>query len=189
MLRHSRRLSQNPARREWPANRPASFPPGIELNPGCEEIPEASSHARAARTGQESECGNAGIPTFRPWPSWPVFERRSNTIKTLSLNIRSSTFSSTPPAFDSSYRPATQATEALWDDLSVQALRHSHASHLLRSGVEAKVISERLGRSKARFTVDQYVHLLPGMQEEAASKADAVPKAAREQAQSSKHVS
>ena len=46
-------------------------------------------------------------------------------------------------------------------------LRHCHATHLLRAGVNAKVVQERLGHHSAAFTLATYVHALPGMQEEA----------------------
>lgn len=52
------------------------------------------------------------------------------------------------------------------------ALRHGHASHLLRAGVPMKVVSERLGHSSIGITMDRYSHVLPGMQEEAAEKLD-----------------
>lgn len=52
--------------------------------------------------------------------------------------------------------------------------RHTHASHLLRAGVSAKVVSERLGHSTVGMTLDVYSHVLPGMQEDAASKIDTV---------------
>lgn len=51
-------------------------------------------------------------------------------------------------------------------------LRHSHASHLLAAGVHLKVVSERLGHSSTRLTLDTYSHLLPGMGEDAALKVD-----------------
>jgi len=51
-------------------------------------------------------------------------------------------------------------------------LRHSHATQLLRHGIHPKVVSERLGHSKVGITLDTYSHVLPGMQEEAASKVD-----------------
>ncbi len=47
-------------------------------------------------------------------------------------------------------------------------LRHSHASHLLRAGVNPKVVQERLGHSTPVFTLAVYSHVLPGMQDEAA---------------------
>ena len=47
-------------------------------------------------------------------------------------------------------------------------VRHSHASLLLKAGVNAKVVSERLGHSSVALTLDTYAHVLPGMQPEAA---------------------
>lgn len=47
-------------------------------------------------------------------------------------------------------------------------LRHTHASHLLAAGVNAKVVSERLGHSSVSFTLDTYGHVMPGQQGEAA---------------------
>jgi len=47
-------------------------------------------------------------------------------------------------------------------------LRHSHATHMLRQGVNPKVVQERLGHSSPAFTLSIYSHVLPGMQEEAA---------------------
>lgn len=47
-------------------------------------------------------------------------------------------------------------------------LRHTHATLLLRAGVNPKVVSERLGHSSVAFTLDTYAHVMPGMQPEAA---------------------
>ena len=47
-------------------------------------------------------------------------------------------------------------------------LRHGHASLLLKAGVPAKVVSERLGHASPGFTLNVYQHVLPGMQAEAA---------------------
>ncbi len=53
-------------------------------------------------------------------------------------------------------------------------LRHTHATMLLSQGVNAKVISERLGHSNIKTTLDIYSHILPNMQEEAANQIDAL---------------
>jgi ABC-type Fe3+-hydroxamate transport system substrate-binding protein len=50
-------------------------------------------------------------------------------------------------------------------------LRHTHASHLLAAGVNAKVVSERLGHSSVSFTLDVYGQVMPGQQAEAAALA------------------
>ncbi len=53
-------------------------------------------------------------------------------------------------------------------------LRHTHISHLLLEGVHPKVASERAGHASVSITLDTYSHVLPGMQEEAANRIDAI---------------
>ena len=43
-------------------------------------------------------------------------------------------------------------------------LRHTHATHLLASGANARLVSERLGHSSVAFTLDTDGHVLPGQQ-------------------------
>lgn len=47
-------------------------------------------------------------------------------------------------------------------------LRHTHATIGLRANVPVKVMSERLGHATPAFTLQQYAHVIPGMQAEAA---------------------
>lgn len=47
--------------------------------------------------------------------------------------------------------------------------RHTHATLALRAGVHPKVVSDRLGHSSTTVTLDTYSHVVPGLQEEAAS--------------------
>ncbi len=58
-------------------------------------------------------------------------------------------------------------------------LRHACASLMLKSGVHAKVVSERLVHSTISITLDTYSHVLPGLQEAAADKLDDLLKLAR----------
>jgi integrase len=51
-------------------------------------------------------------------------------------------------------------------------MRHTHATHLLASGVHPKIASERLGHSKVGLTLDTYSHVLPNMQAGAAALVD-----------------
>jgi integrase len=53
-------------------------------------------------------------------------------------------------------------------------LRHGHATALLAAGVHPKVASERLGHSRVALTLDTYSHVIPGMQEDAVARIDAV---------------
>jgi integrase len=52
-------------------------------------------------------------------------------------------------------------------------LRHTHATHMLASGVHPKIAQERLGHSSVSVTIDFYSHILPNMQAEAVNRVDA----------------
>lgn len=45
-------------------------------------------------------------------------------------------------------------------------LRHTHATFLLSQKINPKIVSERLGHSSIKTTLDIYAHVLPGMQEQ-----------------------
>jgi integrase len=51
---------------------------------------------------------------------------------------------------------------------------------LLRQGVAAKVVSERLGHANIGITLDTYSHVLPDMQDTAAAAIDDLLAKARE---------
>lgn len=53
-------------------------------------------------------------------------------------------------------------------------LRHTFATLLLAKGVHIKVISEMLGHSSIRITLDTYSHVVPSLQAEAISALDAM---------------
>lgn len=46
-------------------------------------------------------------------------------------------------------------------------LRHTHATFLLEQGINVKVVSERLGHSSIRITLDTYSHVVKSMQDDA----------------------
>ena len=50
--------------------------------------------------------------------------------------------------------------------------------HLLAANVHPKIVQERLGHANIGITMDIYSHVMPGMQDEAASRVDAVLRAA-----------
>jgi integrase len=56
------------------------------------------------------------------------------------------------------------------------ALRHTHASTLIRAGVDVLTISRRLGHSKAAMTLDVYGHLMEGADAAAARAIEAAMK-------------
>jgi integrase len=51
--------------------------------------------------------------------------------------------------------------------VTIQGLRHGHATHLLQAGAQPKVVQERLGHSNIQTTMDIYSHLLPTIQRDA----------------------
>lgn len=51
-------------------------------------------------------------------------------------------------------------------------LRHTHATLLLRQGINPKIVAERLGHASIGTTMDLYSHVLPDMQEESVRKLD-----------------
>ena len=73
-----------------------------------------------------------------------------------------------PSAFTSAYRALLRRRKLPM--ISFHSLRHSHASGLLRNGVDMKVISSRLGHSRVGFTADTYIHLVPEQDQDGAKK-------------------
>jgi integrase len=57
--------------------------------------------------------------------------------------------------------------------------RHTHATLLLKAGINSKVVSERLGHASIVITLDTYSHVLPDMQDEAVNRLQAVLSAGR----------
>jgi integrase len=57
-------------------------------------------------------------------------------------------------------------------------LRHTHASQLLRAGVNPKVVAARLGHSNVATLMNIYAHALPGDQQQAVRTLDAALRAA-----------
>jgi integrase len=67
-------------------------------------------------------------------------------------------------------------------------MRHSHATQLLLQGVNPKIVNERLGHSTVGITLDSYSHVLPGMQEQAATKVDSALRDAIQKQQAAKPI-
>lgn len=64
----------------------------------------------------------------------------------------------------------TLLKDAELPDIRLYDLRHTCATLLLSTGENSKVTSERLGHSNVAITLNIYSHVLPSMQEEAATK-------------------
>ena len=53
------------------------------------------------------------------------------------------------------------------ENFTFHGLRHTHATMLLKQGVNPKIVQERLGHSSIKVTMDTYSHVLPDMQRQA----------------------
>ena len=60
------------------------------------------------------------------------------------------------------------------ENINFHALRHTHATLLLRAGISPKVISERLGHANITTTLNIYAHVTPGMQRQAVESLDRI---------------
>lgn len=77
----------------------------------------------------------------------------------------------TPRPFSKEF--AREAAAAGVAHVTFHGLRHTHITHLLRSGVPVHVVSARAGHANPSVTLNIYAHLMPGQQEAAAAIADA----------------
>lgn len=53
--------------------------------------------------------------------------------------------------------------------ITFHGLRHTHATLLLADGIHPKIVQERLGHGSVQITLDTYSHIIPGIQEVAAT--------------------
>ncbi len=73
----------------------------------------------------------------------------------------------TPNIADAAYRTLRRMA-GIPDTVRLHDLRHTHASFLIQSGENPKVIQERLGHRRVSTTLDVYGHLMDDMQDTAA---------------------
>jgi integrase len=58
------------------------------------------------------------------------------------------------------------------ENFVLYSLRHSCATLLLSTGENPKIVTERLGYTSVKMTLDTYSHVLPDMQKSASDKLD-----------------
>lgn len=73
---------------------------------------------------------------------------------------------------------AREAGRAGVGHVTFHGLRHTHITHLLRSGVPVHVVSARAGHASPAITLTIYAHVMPGQQEGAAAIVDSALRAA-----------
>jgi integrase len=79
-----------------------------------------------------------------------------------------------PGTFVKSVFKVALVRAALPKRIRLYDLRHTCATLLLKDGEHIKVVSERLGHSNVRMTLEIYVHVLPGMQRDAANRIESL---------------
>lgn len=77
-----------------------------------------------------------------------------------------------PEAFSNLFHRLSKAADL--PSIRFHDLRHSYATAALASGVPVKVLSQRLGHADVGVTLKIYAHVMPGDDEDAARRADAV---------------
>jgi integrase len=70
-------------------------------------------------------------------------------------------------------RGRASALEAEVEAPTLHECRHGYASVMIAAGVNLKALSTFMGHANIRITLDQYGHLLPGAEDEAAELLDA----------------
>ncbi|MFD1983541.1 tyrosine-type recombinase/integrase [Mesorhizobium newzealandense] len=85
----------------------------------------------------------------------------------------------TPRPFSKEF--AREAAVAGVPHVTFHGLRHTHITHLLRSGVPVHVVSARAGHANPSVTLNIYAHMLPGQQEGAAAVVDIALRSALEE--------
>src|SRR5207302_6978498 len=67
------------------------------------------------------------------------------------------------------YRARTAWAEAKLEPVNLHDCRHTYAAFMIAAGVNVKALSTYMGHASITITLDQYGHLLPGNEREAAA--------------------
>ena len=160
----------------------------VDLDRGQFAIDESTEQTRAGVRYKETKSGRARTVAI---PSMLIEELRTHRVRQAEelfrLGIRQSDDCFVVAQEDGSPLQPNSLThefvrllakDPILPRVRYHDLRHSHATHMLASGVHPKVAQERLGHSDVGITLDLYSHVLPGMQADAAAKVDASIRAA-----------
>ncbi|WP_218917111.1 tyrosine-type recombinase/integrase [Alicyclobacillus acidocaldarius] len=108
------------------------------------------------------------VDELRRWKqSQQEIERESWTPESFVVRLPNSAPPS-PASFNNAIQNARK--ELGLPPVSFHGLRHTHATWLLESGVDLKIVSERLGHSSITITADIYAHVTDALQREAIEK-------------------
>lgn len=127
------------------------------------------------KTGYSIRSISVDCDTMRRLQEWRVYQReyakKMGDMYNNTLGLLFTAISGVPVRYDNfrgrhwaRMRRAAQLPEAC----TYHSLRHTHATQLLRAGINIKVISQRLGHSNVAFTLRCYSHIMPDMDRSAA---------------------
>jgi integrase len=137
----------------------------VETSDICHQIGASRGKTRSAR--RRIDLDPTTIEVLTAWRAWQTAERSAAGLEPtewMFTDIHGEPIH--PQAMSQTFDRIVRQTPV--PRIRFHDLRHTHATLLIAAGVPAKVVAERLGHSKASFTIDSYQHVLPGMQADAA---------------------
>jgi integrase len=154
----------------------------IDLDKGRLAVVQSAEQTRAGVRYKEPKSGQMRTVALSPTVVTELRAHRARQAESLlSLGVRLDADGFVVAQADgSSYDPDSISKE--WRLRIIKSglprirfhdLRHTHATHMLASGVHPKVASERLGHSQVGITLDLYSHVTEGMQADAVTLVDA----------------
>jgi integrase len=136
----------------------------------------AASTPKTDRGNRRIALGPSTVAALRTWRKTQLADRmlggsgRPGPEELVVTNTDGS--APNPEAFSNLFKDLAKA--AGLPPIRLHDLRHSYATAALASGVPVKVVSQRLGHADVGVTLRVYAHVLPGDDEDAARRADAL---------------
>jgi integrase len=161
----------------------------VDLDKGRLMVTQSAEQTRAGVRYKEPKSGQSRAIALSPAV---VIELRAHRVRQMEMHLRLGLRMNAESfvvarADGSPYAPNSISNEWRCAPLNglprvrFHDLRHTHASHMLASGVHPKIASERLGHSRVGITLDLYSHVVEGLQEDAVARVDAAMAKAREE--------
>jgi integrase len=153
----------------------------VDLDKGRLMVTQSAEQTRAGVRYKEPKSGQSRAIALSPAV---LAELRAHRVRQMEMHLRLGLRMNAESfvvarADGAPYAPDTISNE--WRRIPLNGLprvrfhdlRHTHASHMLASGVHPKIASERLGHSRVGITLDLYSHVVEGLQEDAVARVDA----------------
>lgn len=135
----------------------------------------ATSTPKTARGNRTIALGPATVAALRVWRRTQAADRLliGSSWQDTGLVVTIADGSApNPEAFSNLFQKLVK--RAGLRPIRLHDLRHSYATSALASGVPVKVVSQRIGHADVGVTLKVYAHVMPGDDEDAARRADAL---------------